>query len=257
MNPTLSPGQAGLIALGHIVAVARADTAAESFVVGLTIFCVLLVLQTPLAPFASRMTPFLFLAGLTLLFGGLGPGQRVVAVGPFHWSAEALSGAALAGFRLLLIGGVTVWLGLSLGTTRLLASTLKLGARVKRLGLDVTPILLSLALAVRLLPLLHEEAGRIRLAWRARGAALLGRGPKGLVVSTMGLAVPLIASSLRRAGALADAIQLRFGADGRDGAALFSAAEGEEAPRLGSIRAVAAIAIAWSAVFISVDQWVG
>lgn len=159
----------------------------------------------------ARMRPFYYFAAVTLLFGGLGDGEPLVAVGPLVWSRSGLQRAGLAAVRLLLLGAVANWATITLGTERMLAGMWRAGRRLKRWRIDPTPVLIGLAVALRFLPLLQQEGERLRLAWQARTAGLWGRGPLAAVRGAAAFLVPLMAAALRRADDFVVAVELRAG----------------------------------------------
>ena len=211
----MSGRQAGAAVLGLALGAAFMGTWAEAALVALG--CTALVGLSPAVhprALRARLRPFGYFAALTLLFGGIGSGEPLFFLGPLVWSAEALERAALAAVRLLFFGALATWVTLAVGTATLLGSLWRAGAALRRLGVDATPVLVGLAVAVRFLPLLQQEAGRLRLAWRARSAGLFGRGPLAEVRSLLGLVVPILAAALRRAESFAAAVELRAAAAG-------------------------------------------
>src|SRR5262245_50788701 len=86
---------------------------------------------------------------------------------------------------------------------------------LERLRVPVRDFVLVLTLALRFLPTVMEEAQRIVLAQRARGAVFAG-GPLSRGKRFLPLAVPLFAGCLRRADTLALAMEARgFSSAGR------------------------------------------
>lgn len=194
-----------------------------------------------------RLRPFLIFGALAVAFGGMGPGEPTWRLGPLAWSREAGVEAAVAALRLVGLGTVAVWIDLSAGPARLVAHLLSAAGLFRRLGIDLSPLLAGAAVALRFLPLLQVEAVRMRLGWEARGAALLGRGPLARALYARGIAVPLLAATLRRAQHLAEAIETRGGKGIPEGMSL----EGRSGPRKGFTSAaalrVASIWLPWFA----------
>lgn len=160
-----------------------------------------------------RIRPFGYFAVITLLFGGLGGDEIAFRLGPVAWGYDALERATIAALRLVALGGAISWVALAVGTSALVSGLWTLNRKVRRWGWDMSPLLVGTAVALRFLPLLHEEAVALRRAWQARGADLLSRGPLGRVQYTVGLIIPILAAALRRAEAYATAMQLRVGTD--------------------------------------------
>ncbi|HLS91583.1 MAG TPA: energy-coupling factor transporter transmembrane component T [Limnochordia bacterium] len=206
----------------------------------------------------KRMLPFAVFAMITFTFGALGGVPRGPSVALEPMSQAALSRAGLAATRLLLVGVAASWVGLYMGAGNMMAFLARLGRRIKRIGLDVTPLLLSLGIAMRFLPLMQEEARRLHLAWQARGAGLMARGIAGRVRYVAALAVPLLAAALRRAEALAEAMEVRLGPTATVDAAwaVSPAPQGSHASEQ-SLRVAVAIAASWLGLVVRMGRWVG
>lgn len=177
----------------------------------LSILLLMRASQLPLGEVLRRLRPFVVFGGIAVAFGGLGTGEPAWRFGPLTWSREASLSSAIAAVRLIGLGAAAVWINLAVGTGRLTAHLFAASGLLRRFGLDVQPLIAGVAVALRFLPLMQGEAARLRLAWNARGAALLGRGPVSRGVYATGLAVPLLAAALRRAEHLAEAIETRGG----------------------------------------------
>lgn len=226
----------------------------------------LLLIMAPVSPrvLAFRMRPFAYFAVVTLLLGGLGPGRTLVAVGPFHWGAESVEAAGIATVRLLLLGIIFSWMSLRVGVARIVAALWHAGRRMKRHGLNLDSLLLAFAVAVRFLPLLQDEAARLKMAWEARGGNLAAQGIVGRVKSAAGLLVPLFAAALRRAEDFANAVEIRTRGGGLESAPARVATEDAEGGtsweerRLipeGRWRAPTCVLAAWSGVIAKVWHW--
>lgn len=207
-----------------------------------------------------RLVPFVVFAGMALAFGVLGIDRGAIATGDGR--LQALSGPALAGVRLLLVGVAASWLGLYVGAARMLAFLASLGRATRRLGVDLTVPLLAMGVAIRFLPLLQEEARRLQAAWQARGAGLPARGIAGRIRYGAAVAVPLMAAALRRAEALAEAIEVRLGGTSFREAELWQASSAgvtgrAQVQRGSALRIVAGVAAAWCVVALRVWRWVG
>lgn len=212
-----APGglEVALVALGAACFAAAIRTAAGAACFALSLILLLGVYRLRVSEVLRRLRPFALFAALAIAFGGLGPGEPALRLGPVAWSIQAAAGAALAAARLMGLGAVAVWVNLAVGSGRLTAHLLSAARRLKRrFGIDLEPLFAGIAVALSFLPLLQKEASRLRLAWEARGAGLLGRGPAGRGAYAAGIAVPLMAAALRRAEQLAEAIETRGGTAG-------------------------------------------
>ena len=118
----------------------------------------------------ARLVPFLIFAGITFAFGSLGEGTSLT--GRSGGTGEAaVSRAGLAAARMILIGVASGWLGLYVGTTRMISLLAGLGKVGRRFGLDLSVPMLAMGVAIRFLPLVEEEARRLQMAWEARARA--------------------------------------------------------------------------------------
>lgn len=203
---------------GLMVAVVTMQTWVEAAVGGGAIAGVaLLTVGRKVGAFWARLRPFFLFGLIAVVFGGLGGDDPAISLGPISWGYAALQRAGIAAVRLIVLGAAVSWMTLYIGTTALLGALWGLSRRVKRVGVDLSPVLIGLAVAIRFLPLLQQEAARLRLAWDVRGADLLGRSPIGRTQYAVGLIVPILAAALRRAETFAVAVDLRTGMDKNSG----------------------------------------
>lgn len=207
----------------------------------------------------ARLVPFLIFAGITFAFGSLGEGTSLT--GRSGGTGEAaVSRAGLAAARMILIGVASGWLGLYVGTTRMISLLAGLGKVGRRFGLDLSVPMLAMGVAIRFLPLVEEEARRLQMAWEARGAGLARRGLLRRIRYGSALTVPLMAAALRRAEALADAIEVRLGGSSLQGGDLWRTREGAESGRHREgpgLRRWIGLTAAWLLVALRVWRWVG
>ncbi len=198
--------------LGLMLAAVSMQTWAEASLAVIAIAIVaFLTLRAKVRALAVRLRPFAYFAVIALCFGGLGGDDPVFSLGPLHWSGATLERAGIAAARLMALGAAVGWLTLFMGTSTLLGHVWRLSDRLRKLGIDLSALLVGLAVAVRFLPLLQDEAVRLRWAWEARGAGLLGWTPMGRIRYVTGLIVPILAAALRRAEDFALAVELRSG----------------------------------------------
>ncbi len=152
---------------------------------------------------------------MTLVLNGvMTPGDPV-------WPGHALTfeglgrGATLC-LRLIVIVTMTSVLSLTTSPLELADGLQSLCSPLDRLRIPVHELALTATIALRLIPLLADEAARIRRAQLARGAVTRGSWRRR-IKDAGAILIPLFASSFTRAERLADAMEARGyrGAEGR------------------------------------------
>ncbi|ADE87375.1 energy-coupling factor transporter transmembrane component T family protein [Rhodobacter capsulatus] len=167
--------------------------------------------------------PAIMLAALALTLAGFrlagfGRAQIRAQVAPLLWMLAILfpvqgwlagwSLAALVVLRILTLILLAALVTLTTRTEDLIATLERLLAPLAPLGVNPAKVGLALALALRFLPVIRDEALRVREAQAARG---LGTHPLALIL-------PLILRVLKTADEVAEAIEARSGH--HDGAAI-------------------------------------
>ncbi|MDA8066871.1 MAG: energy-coupling factor transporter transmembrane component T [Thermaerobacter sp.] len=173
---------------------------------------------------ASRLPPALLLRGLRpllwLILATAGmhlftdPGRVVLREGPLAVTAAGVRQSALEGGRLILLVLTGSLLTLSTSPLELADGLGALLSPLRRLRLPVEEFALMVAVALRFVPVLLEEAERVRRAQQARGGASGGRGITR-VRRLAPLALPLLVGAFRRAEELAVAMEARGYQPGR------------------------------------------
>ncbi|MFZ5645209.1 MAG: energy-coupling factor transporter transmembrane component T family protein [Bacillota bacterium] len=137
------------------------------------------------------------------------PGEAIFTAGPVRVSVQGLTAAIDIFIRLVLI----IFTGIILSST---TSSLSLASGIEallkplgRLGIPVHEIVMAVAIAIRFVPVISEEARIIINAQTARGAGFYGPGPVRRVRAAVSLLVPLITGALRRSDELATAMEAR------------------------------------------------
>lgn len=129
---------------------------------------------------------------------------------------EGLFNAGLYTVRLLLLIILAAWLTLTTTPIELTDGLERLLLPLKRFKLPVHEFVLMVTLSLRFLPILIQEAERIKNAQLSRGASLEGT-LMHKVRNIVPMVVPLFLSAIRRADELALAMEARHyvGGDGR------------------------------------------
>lgn len=124
-----------------------------------------------------------------------------------YTTADALAGGLTAA-RLLLLVTAAAWISLTTTPTELVRGLRHVLEPMRRVRLPIDALTMAVWIALRFLPVLEEEAFRIRRAQTARAIdcdrSLLGMGRR-----LTSLVVPLLAAVLRRADTMTDALVVR------------------------------------------------
>lgn len=163
----------------------------------------------------ANLRPLLPILVLTLLLNGwMTPGKQVWD--GLSLTEEGLGRGALLCLRLVLIVTVTGLLSLTTTPLELADGIQSLCGPLTRLRIPVHELALTATIALRLIPLLIDEAVRIRNAQLSRGASAHGPLHKR-VRDAAAVLVPLFASAFSRSERIAEAMEARgyTGAAGR------------------------------------------
>ena len=172
--------------------------------------------RVPLSFILRGLKPVFVLLVITMLFNALlTPGHAIFRAGPLSVTREGVSFAVMMGFRLtlLVLGSAIMTLTTTpSGLTGAIEGVMK---PLKFIGVPVANIAMMMSIALRFIPILAEEADRIMMAQKARGADfdsgnIIARA-RGLVP----LMIPLFVSAFRRASDLALAMDARCYNDGK------------------------------------------
>ncbi len=182
----------------------------------LFIFAALLALTTILANLPVHMVlanlrAFVWLFTFTLgLHAFLTPGAPLWSMPLTHWSvsAEGLRTGAFFCLRLATVVIAAALMTLTTSPMQLTAGLERLFAPAKRIGVPVAELALMVSIALRFIPVLVDEAERLRKAQVSRGADFSGH-PIRRARSLVPLLIPLFVSAFERADRLALAMESR------------------------------------------------
>jgi energy-coupling factor transport system permease protein len=146
---------------------------------------------------------FSWMFALSLLINVAFP--RGMGVGSF--SAQALKVAAVFSVRLLLMILAATVMTVVTAPSEIGDSVLMVSKLRGKAGRRAAEFASLISISMRFVPVMFEEAERIKAAQVLRGRSLKGLGNK--VMFAVGLVVPLIDSSIRRAGNLGFALEAR------------------------------------------------
>lgn len=157
------------------------------------------------------LRPILWLAACAVLFNIFFiKGTPVAAFGIFrHITWEGLSVSAKMVLRLILLVSSASLLTLTTTPLALMAGLEKLFRPLQRIGIPVPQLTMMLALALRFMPVIVEEAERIIKAQSSRSAAFNRGKLRQRLQSYLPLLMPLLVGIFRRGEALATAMESR------------------------------------------------
>lgn len=187
-------------------------------------FCVLLAVcallsKLPLALVLRNLRPFIWLFAFTFLLHAVMTPGHVVAAIPWVGVTATREGMCTGAFFALRLAAVIVTASLLTLTTApldLTAGLERLLNPFRRIGVPAHELAMMVTIALRFIPVLVEEAERLRKAQLARGADF-GGGLVRRVRQLIPLLVPLFVSAFDRADRLALAMESRCyrGGEGR------------------------------------------
>ena len=137
------------------------------------------------------------------------------------WKIKIYSGGvekalfiALRIFLLLIISSALTYTTTPTSLTDAIESLLK---PLSKIGINIHTFAMMMTIALRFIPTLIEETGKIMNAQKARGASMDDGSIIKRIRAVIPILIPLLASSIRRATELADAMECRcyHGGEGR------------------------------------------
>lgn len=131
-------------------------------------------------------------------------------VGPVGITLSGMARAGTAVLRIVLLVGFALVVAATTTPVQIADACVRFLRPLAPLGVPVASVGSVLSLALRFLPLVHEELARIRLAQRARGACF-DEGPLGARIRVwISVFIPLIVGLFHRADCLAEAMAARL-----------------------------------------------
>lgn len=166
-----------------------------------------------ISPFAvaRRTKPVVLFLAITALINLLlvKTGAPVFTLGPISLYSDGIGSAVLYGARFFLLVLAGSLLLISTGTSALTEAVRRLCSPLEKLGVPVGTLVITFTLALRFAPILARDTRSIAHAQIARGAHFEQAGPLERAKAYIPLAVPLLASVIRHAECLADAMEAR------------------------------------------------
>ena len=185
----------------------------------LILYCAFLALLVPLSRirlgvFLRNLRPFVWLFGFTLVLWALWPPPLPYTVlwdlpySDLVVTAEGLQRGAFFALRLSVVIVTASLLTLTTSPTELTDGLERLLSPLRVIGFPAHELAMMVTISLRFVPVLVDEAERLRKAQLARGADF-GGGPIRRARSLIPLLVPLFISAFTRADRLALAMESR------------------------------------------------
>jgi energy-coupling factor transport system permease protein len=187
------------------------DSLAGFLVVGAAVAVLVAAGRIPFGAFLRLLRPVLFIAAFTALFQVLfsREGDALLEWGPLEVHEGGVWLGLFLALRILLLVAAA---GLLTATTAPVALTdgiEDLLSPLRRLRFPSHEVAMMMAIALRFIPTLHEEAQKITKAQAARGADFSEGGLLRRIRSALPILVPLTVGAFRRADELAEAMESR------------------------------------------------
>lgn len=184
----------------------------SSFIIDiLFLWVIILLAQIPIRTALKSLKPVLPIILFTSFFNIIytSDGTTLWSWGILHVTQTGLQIAIFLALRIILMVVGSALLTFTTSLTTLTDGIESLLAPAAKIGVKVSDIAMTLTLAIRFIPTLSEEIGKIRDAQKARGAQFDSKKLRVRIQSIFPIIVPLIYSAFRRAFDLTNAIESR------------------------------------------------
>lgn len=176
-----------------------------------SVLALVAVSHIPVRLYLKSLKPILPIVILTSLLNALyiQGGVELFSFWIFTVTSKGVFTAVTMSLRIAMLILCSSMLTYSTSPTELTDAIERLFSPLKVFHLDVHLLAMMMTIALRFIPTLLEETDRIMSAQKARGADLESGGLMQRIRSLMPVLIPLLISSFRRAGELADAMECR------------------------------------------------
>jgi energy-coupling factor transport system permease protein len=205
--------------LGVIAYITALIFVTQFFGLGISAVCLFLVIKLSRVPVrfilrGLRAIFFILLIAAAMNIFLTAGDTALISIGFFRITTEGLYRAALMATRLILLITGSSLLTL---TTSPIQLTDGIESLLKPLRLPAHDIAIMMTIALRMIPTLSDELGKIIKAQKARNADFETGGPIKRVRNLLPILIPLFVSSFKRADELATAMEARCyrGGEGR------------------------------------------
>lgn len=208
-----------VLTLGLIIVAFVAGNFFSLGLVSIATLAVMFLSKIPIRMYLKTVKSIWFFVMLTAIINifFIQTGDLLVEV----WKIKIYSGGiekalfiALRIFLLLIISSALTYTTTPTSLTDAIESLLK---PLSKIGINTHVFAMMMTIALRFIPTLIEETGKIMNAQKARGASMDDGSLVKRVKAVIPILIPLLASSIRRATELADAMECRcyHGGEGR------------------------------------------
>ena len=180
-------------------------------IIGAFILIALLLTKIKLQMIVKSMKPLLFMLSFLMVINVfvIRTGYLVFALGGFTLYSDALFQTAYIAIRLTLMITITTLLTVSTKPLDLTLGIEDLLSPFKKVGFPAHEVAMMISIALRFIPTLLDETGRIMRAQESRGVDFKGGKLKEKLRAIVALIVPLFVSALQRSDELANAMIAR------------------------------------------------
>jgi energy-coupling factor transport system permease protein len=198
----------GVVAI--ILAVFLARQGVAYLIVTAFLSAIVLNAKIPVRYLLKGLRPILFIGSLTFLIHlFVTSGTVIYQIGPLRITEEGLRQGSFLVWRLIMLVLTTSMLTLTTPPVTLTDGLERVLKPYKRIGVPAHELAMMMTIALRFIPTLIEETGKIMKAQMARGADFESGNIFQRAKNLIPLLVPLFVSAFRRADELAVAMEAR------------------------------------------------
>lgn len=207
----LNPAVKIMLCTALIVLCFLANNAASIMVCLTFVFSLVAVTKIPLKMYLRTLKPIIPIIIFTSVLNAIYVKDGILLLN--WWKISVTSGGVLTALymtlRISMLIIISSMLTYTTSPTQLADAIERLLSPFKLLKLDIHSLAMMMTIALRFIPILIEETDKIMSAQKARGADMESGGLQKRIKALLPVFIPLLISSFRRAGELADAMECR------------------------------------------------
>lgn len=207
----LNPAVKMVLCIALIVLIFLANNAVSLLICAVLTFTLAAFSKIPVRMYLKSLKPIWPVIALTAVLNAcyIRSGILLWDWWIFHITTGGILTAVYMATRISMLIIISSMLTYTTSPTDLSCAVETLLAPLKVVGLDVHSLAMMMTISLRFIPILIEETDKIMSAQKARGADMESGGLKKRIKSLLPVFIPLLISSFRRAGELADAMECR------------------------------------------------